>query len=231
MTTLVRPPRIKDDFIFDPSLALYLPLYELDRASFMSKDAYGHLCTVTGALWTPRGRSFDGVDDKIVVNNHASFTFAKTDYFSIEAWAKSTDTTQHNCIIGKTVGAGYFVSLYHGEAGELRWLIQIYATGYKYRYGGTNVGDGEWYHFVATYDGSDTLAGLKLYVDGAEESYTGAESGTIGDMASATDLYIGMRSAADLPFNGSISDVRIYSRALTPLEIQRNYLATKWRYQ
>ncbi len=30
---------------------------------------------------------------------------------------------------------------------------------------------------------------------------------------------------------GNIDEVRIYSRALTPLEIQHNYLATKWRYR
>ena len=39
-------------FIFDPSLVLYLSLWKLDGDSFMSKDAYGHLCTVTGALYS-----------------------------------------------------------------------------------------------------------------------------------------------------------------------------------
>ncbi|KKK63360.1 hypothetical protein LCGC14_2995080, partial [marine sediment metagenome] len=32
-------------------------------------------------------------------------------------------------------------------------------------------------------------------------------------------------------FNGLIGHVWIYSRALTFMGIQRNYLATKWRYQ
>ena len=53
------------NFIFDPSLVLYLPLHQRDGSSFMSKDAYGHVCTVTGAVWTPEGRLFDGVDDYI----------------------------------------------------------------------------------------------------------------------------------------------------------------------
>ena len=58
------------DFIFDPSLVLYLPLYQPDGASFASRDAYGHLCTVTGALWTPQGRTFDGADDIIDLGNN-----------------------------------------------------------------------------------------------------------------------------------------------------------------
>jgi len=53
------------NFVFDPSLELYLPLYELDGSSFMSKDACGHICLVTGALWGSQGRTFDGGDDYI----------------------------------------------------------------------------------------------------------------------------------------------------------------------
>src|SRR3990167_7671142 len=34
---------------------------------FLSDDAYGHLCTRTGALWTPLGYPFDGADDYITL--------------------------------------------------------------------------------------------------------------------------------------------------------------------
>ena len=74
------------DFIFDPSLVLYLPLYELDGASFMSKDAYGHLCTVTGATWTPRGRSFDGTDDHIALPQAAYQVAGDGDDLTILIW-------------------------------------------------------------------------------------------------------------------------------------------------
>ena len=63
------------NFIFDPSLVLYLPLYQLDGASFVSKDAHGHLCSVTGALWRPNGRWFDGTDDTIAADSVASAGF------------------------------------------------------------------------------------------------------------------------------------------------------------
>ena len=56
-------------FLLDPSLVLYLPLYQLDGASFMSRDAYGHLGVNYGSTWTPQGRSFDGVDDYVIVPN------------------------------------------------------------------------------------------------------------------------------------------------------------------
>ena len=59
-------------FISDPSLVLYLPLYQLDGTAITSKDAYGHLCSVTGVTWRPDGRCFDGVDDEIDCGNGSS---------------------------------------------------------------------------------------------------------------------------------------------------------------
>ncbi|MDO8687497.1 MAG: hypothetical protein Q7K41_02790, partial [Dehalococcoidales bacterium] len=64
------------DFIFDPSLVLYLPLYEPDSSSLMSKDAYGHLAAVTGATWGTLGRTFDGSDDQIDCGNASSLVTA-----------------------------------------------------------------------------------------------------------------------------------------------------------
>jgi len=45
-----------------------------------------------------------------------------------------------------------------------------------------------------------------------------------------TDLIIGEARNLARDFDGRIGEVRLYNRALTPLEIENNYLATKWRY-
>ncbi len=74
------------NFIFDPSLALYLPLYKRDGTSFMSDEAYGHLATVTGAIWTPQGRYFDGVDDYLRIPDAPSLDL--TGEMTILAWMK-----------------------------------------------------------------------------------------------------------------------------------------------
>ena len=74
-----------------------------------------------------------------------------------------------------------------------------------------------------------------MFVNGAEVSATWAYGGGTGGVAPQTTvaiLQLGAisRGTAEL-WNGLIDEVRIYNRALTPLEIQHNYLATKWRYQ
>ena len=82
-----------------------------------------------------------------------------------------------------------------------------------------------WYHLVSIYEAGKAL---KCYVNTVES--TGATADTIGD-GTAEDFYIGNVWAKNLAWDGLIPEVRIYNRALTPLEIQHNYLATKWRYR
>ena len=67
---------------------------------------------------------------------------------------------------------------------------------------------------------------MKVFVEGLEEN-SHSVSGDID--TSADDLNIGGQAGAFLP--GIIGEIRIYNRALTPGEIQHNYLATKWRYR
>ena len=49
--------------------------------------------------------------------------------------------------------------------------------------------------------------------------------------ASANGLSLGERLGGGFNLEGYIGEMAVYSRALTPSEILRNYLATKWRYQ
>jgi len=176
-------------------------------------------------------RSFDG-SDYMNCGNGASLNFLKTDTFSFSAWIRSGATGSHNGILGKyDVFVGYLFAGYEGTAaGELRLHFQLQKTGYKSRVGSTNIGDNRWHHGVITYDGSDTLAGIKLYVEGVEESYIDASSGTIGDITVAQGLLIGSADIGLLPFTGHISCIQVYNIELTAAVIQRMYLEDAPRY-
>ena len=214
------------DFIFDPSLVLYLPLYRLDGASFMSKEAHEHLCTATGALWTPRGRSFDGVDDYINCGNNESLYADGSHGFTIEMWINPTDAGEDDFgylfdKFSDTVGFRTYMS----GGPNITFLIYINGVMKFATSTGDKVSYGAWHHIVCVYDGSNVLA----YVD--TEKFVGdAVTGLIDDHSGKT-LYIGQRSDGNYNFHGLIGEARIYNRALTPLEIQRNYLSTKGRYQ
>jgi hypothetical protein len=84
-----------------------------------------------------------------------------------------------------------------------------------------------WYHVVATYDG----ANRKIYVNGVEEataSFTKTPQTT--DENIAIGRWLGQAVGGTNTFFGPIAQPRIYNRALTAEEVQRNYNAGKNTY-
>ena len=210
-----------EGFILDPSLVLYLPLYRLDGAFFMSKDAYGHLCTVTGATWGSQGRSFDGTDDYINCGDDTSFDI--TSAITVEAWIKTNVALLLQHIVGRDDGTNRNYILVIQADGTPNWVLWV-SNAAKERTGSL-VTAGTWYHLVGTYDGAQSI----LYTNAVAGSPLAVTGAIDNDDVSLT---MGSRAVSlDRDFDGIIGEVRIYNRALTPLEIQNNYLATKWRYK
>ena len=212
------------NFIFDPSLVLYVPLYKLDGVSFASRDAYGHLCTVTGALWRTNGRYFDGSDDKI---NCGVITTIPTANMTVEAWVKSIspDTAKRNAVwqIKADANNQVYLACPYLTTNE----IHLYAT---VNGGAQNVGKvadlpSDMSHVVCQFVG----ASWSFYLNGMYiNSWSKA---SLADLVGALTLYIGSHTDSTNQFGGLIGEVRIYNRVLSILEIQHNYLATKWRYR
>jgi len=213
---------VRPDFIFDPSLRLYVPLYQLDGASFMSKDAYGHLYTVTGAIWTPQGGDFDGVDD--VINCGAPSAFDITDGITLEIWARGQEGVDiYGLFFSKS--SAYYLGIRILDSTRGYLAVRFYPGGEFATAAVAMESVNNWYHIVATYDKSNIV----IYRN-SEIFETSAQTGAID--VTANNLYIGnLAVGTTYNFDGHIGEVRLYSRALTPLEIQHNYLSTKWRYR
>ncbi len=104
-----KPDRILNRYNFPVSMegcVLYLPLGQEDMqgSSIISYDQYHHSCAVTGTLWTPQGRDFNGASDRLdladtivpdtswqltrkLAASHSSWGYPSTKYY----WV--TDTT------------------------------------------------------------------------------------------------------------------------------------------
>jgi len=216
----VKPGR---DFIFDPSLVLYLPLYRLDGASFMSKDAYGHLCSVTGALWTPQGRSFDGSDDYVDCGNIQDLA----QEFTVELWSnRSGSTCSYGCLIGIDMthwsDIGGF-AIFDQNDGRIEARIRNASeSASDFLNIETDVPNNLWRCYSVTWNKPT----LTVYRNGA---YVDSNTWNYDIAWNVFKTRIGRWG--NIWFYGLIDEVRIYHRCLTPLEIQHNYLATKWRYQ
>lgn len=79
---------------------------------------------------------------------------------------------------------------------------------------------GVWQHVFVTYDGSGKAQGVKLYVDGIEQEMKIEINALKGSIRTAVPMRIGQRSNGQLFNEGSVQDVRVYDRRLTPQEVQ-----------
>jgi len=164
---------------------------------------------------------FDGTrkKDMIVIAHDDKFNI--TDTITLAAWVKIAQY-HSGVIVRKSARAtnlqypdpnGCPYSLSISQTGDVILSLNLGKNGNytwtQLRHGGYPIN--KWMHVAGTYDGSS----MKLYIDGKLE----AEQSASGIMSTNTDhLYIGTRGGYNT-WNGDISDVRIYDKALSENEI------------
>lgn len=217
--------REAERYILSTLPTFYAPLYKKDGASFISADKYGHLCTVTGALWTPQGRSFDG-DDDIITFTPAGFSTGNIP-ITLEAWVNPTTVSGKNILhLGtRSVNRSYLMHFGMDASGDLSLSL----WGPDWRSAGGKVSAGVMQHVVISYD---AVGAPKGYVNAVDVgTMTPASSPTPNFLSAGSSIMARSDELAGQFTAGTIGEVRVYSRALSQLEIQQIYLATRWRYK
>jgi hypothetical protein len=79
-----------------------------------------------------------------------------------------------------------------------------------------------WYHVVATWDGTTNTNSRKIYVNGILDAQSQPSYSTLSDIY---DIYIGGNTGNDSA--GYVDEARIYNRALSASEVKALYEATK----
>jgi hypothetical protein len=209
--------------ILNPQPAGLVGWWKFDEGSgTVAKDSSGNGNdgTIFGAVWGVgkygQALDFDGVSSYVSVPNDNLLSAPAN--LTFEAWFKvnslsDTYPASYQQIVGK-----------QGYLDEYRVILvgntvigQIYDASNEYTVnsgnGGVYVQTGVWYQAVMTYD----KANLRLFVNGV---LVDALPLTVSINPNTNPLFIGINSGAYYPFNGTIDDVRIYSRALSESEIQ-----------
>ena len=160
---------------------------------------------------------FDGVDDSISVPDSNSLD--ATTGVTVEAWVKRTKKAVQ-VIVGKPGNGTLKLQNY------ALWLTN--ANNARAHFGsgtavvtvvGSTVVNTEWHHLVATYDN----ATARVYVDGVLD---GTKTSTVRMAANTQPLSVGREAATAASFfGGTLDEVAVYNKVLTPAEIQAHFLA------
>ncbi|QHJ06914.1 endo-beta-N-acetylglucosaminidase [Hymenobacter busanensis] len=177
----------------------------------------GYITVVgTGSGSTNTALLFDGatkyVDAGTVNLNGAAL--------SLECWVKPTAFKTASPFISSVIGiedASNTALLRFGDAGvaanKLQFVLTLGTTQRKVLSAST-FNANTWYHLAATYDG----ATMRLYVNGVLDATLAAT----GNAAASGVFTLGRNYDGTRILNGSIDEVRAWTRVLTPAEIVAN---------
>jgi len=152
---------------------------------------------------------------------HDNSSLDITDAITLEAWVYWDDSVSHG-FLGKwdySSGKASYLILKISET-KFRFYVSSTGSNASLIENGTTITNG-WNHIVGVYDGTN----IKCYLNG---SVDGSAAYSDGLFPNDLNLEIGKYASAKYPNN--IAQPRIYNRALTAEEVQRNYDAGKNTY-
>jgi hypothetical protein len=194
--------------------------WKMDETSGNAVDSSGNGNTATwagtGSHYVAgkfgNGGGFNGTDDYV---RKTSFPTNLKTMFTYSTWIKT----------GADCSGNYY--LMEAEYAEPTMWIQSCLLKVNLRDpGGSSVSTytgastlaiNTWYHVAATYD--DASDSVKIFVNGKLDG-TGTHT-SVGNLGGGVTFDIGGRATAF--FNGVMDDVRVYNRALSPVEVQDLY--------
>ncbi|MFA5407113.1 MAG: LamG domain-containing protein, partial [Candidatus Nanoarchaeia archaeon] len=182
--------------------------------------------------------TFNGIDEYGILSDSTNLEFAKTDPLTLCIKVNTTSET------GQIVGhyntntfsnyGGYAIYLSGGHvyfvfgkyissvSPELReQYLKVHTT--------TAIDDGEDHSVIITYSGSELASGIKIYIDGVEDTLT-VDKDALVDVLYTGEFMLAAksRSGAALPptpttytdfYNGGLWDVRVFDHVITASEI------------
>lgn len=221
------------------SLVTWLdPIYTVSGSTITDKSLSGNNATLVNA-------THDAANDYFVFNGSNAYirsanlysTIGNPDTFSVGLWAYPTNTGVVLDITSSTTPSdGYFFAAieFTNSGGKPLPEFGLWNGTSIVSDQGSALEYNTWYHMVQTYNaGTNTMKG---YINGAEVASATVIFNSPHDNSNTNHYLLFGASATPTNqgdgtyYNGRMSEIRIYSDALTAPEVLANYNATKYRY-
>ena len=171
--------------------------------------------------------SFDGTDDNVEIPHNTNQNLSASNGHSVSVWCKWISGGGHQDIVSKDSegGIGREWLITKSSAEKFRYHIWSSSNSAVYQDSNYTPVSNQWVNLTQVWDGSL----LSFYVDASLDS---TKSANVTPKNSNTIMRIGggSDSGSTYNFNGSVSSVLVYQKALTATEVLQNYNIMKARF-
>lgn len=188
----------------------------------------GYDATLVGPTFASNSFDFDGVNDYVDAGAITDIGSTSTE-FSVELWFKP-DATAIKSLIQN--GSDYNTNTYYlWQQSATELVFEVWGGSGFDAVTFTDINDyviGTWYHLVGVWKSGESL---KLYKNADASANTPWSTGSIQNAVvnGNTNTIIGQRGSS-FYYNGNMPIVRLYTKALTAIEVQQNFDAEKSRF-
>ena len=202
----------------------------VDAATGMDGSCAGNTCPTSGV----KGQvglaiDLDGADESIHITDSDALDFSSAQNFAVSLWVK-VGTSQPDSVIGansivdKASGPGayaYAIRLVNNASADNGKVIATRSDGSHIPQviSAYAIDDGLFHHVSFVKSGTTLL----LYIDG-ELSGTTTDS-TSGSTVNTSPVYVGRRGDGSSHFAGTVDELLIFGRDLTPFEVRDLFTA------
>ena len=177
--------------------------------------------------------------------NGGSLTFDGSNYFvtlgtpalmngvqvplTISLWARANSFGEYNTLWGvySSTTGGQLYSLFRVDSGTLRYFTSNSSGGFQFN-GSFAPSTSVWNFYTVTVSGTLSSPSVTIYLNSSSQTFSYSTLTSSPNLS--VDFRIGGNSTGGEIWNGNISNVMWYNRALTAQEIQQNFNATRSRF-
>ena len=212
--------------------------YDYDDSYFLNKIQYKNILFSSSSLYTSDGNfpimNFNGVSSEVKLNHDPKFNFNPQDKFSIEFWVdvKNTDLSDEVHLVGKSTTKNSTTTSLTNTPSEPSYPFEIYVKNDKvgtptlyFRQSDinktqrifTNITTGSLQHVVCEISSPD----VRIYLNSTQKAIASFNEFKITQ--NNANIYIGNKGGESNHLSGSISQLKIYNKFLTPIQITNHY--------